>query len=86
MLRNVDQATAELLDLPTAQGCVVTAVTAGSPAEAAGIKKRDVGRKIGGASVNDVAGLEKALAAPVALKLEIWPDGAMRSFELAPTG
>lgn len=86
-LRNVDQATAELLDLPTAQGCVVTAVTAGSPAEAAGIKKRDVVRKIGGASIHDVAGLEKALAAaPGALKLEIWRDGTMRSVELAPTG
>lgn len=86
-LRNVDQATAELLDLPTAQGCVVTAVTSGSPAETAGIKKRDVLRKLGGAPVDDVAGLEKALAASKgALKLEIWRDGAMRSVELAPPG
>jgi S1-C subfamily serine protease len=83
-LRNVDQATAELLELPTAQGCVVMAVSTGSPAESAGLKKRDVVRKAGGAPITRVADLETALAtAKGALKLDVWRDGAMQSVEIA---
>ncbi len=80
----VDAAVAELLDLPKAAGLVVRSVTPGSPADTAGLKKRDVLLRAGGAELND---LEKFRAATAKgsgeLKVEIWRNGAAQTIMLA---
>lgn len=84
VVRSVDQTTAELLELPSAQGCVVTQIVAGSPADTAGVKKRDVVRSAAGAPIADAAALEATLAAVTTptLKLELWRAGALEVVEI----
>lgn len=94
-VRSVDQATAELLDLPSAKGAVVAAVKPGSAAEAAGVKKRDVIVKVGQAVAADAADVGRRLAAATgeSAALEVWRDGTAHTLTLklppvsaAPTG
>ncbi len=87
-LRDVDAATAEFLDLPSSQGFLVTAVVAGSPAETAGLKKRDVFRTVNGTAITAPATLEQALSIKSArpLSVEVWRDGAMQTLRLKRVG
>ena len=71
-IQNVDDAIAESLGLGTARGALVAGITAGGPAEPAGIKAGDVVVKFDGKDVKESRDLPKIVAAtPVGKAVEV---------------
>lgn len=79
----VDAGVAELLDLPKAAGLLVRSVAPNSPAETAGVKKRDVLLRAAGAELNDLEAFRAATASGGELRVELWRNGAAQTVVLA---
>jgi serine protease Do len=60
-VNDIPQALAESLELESTDGVIVSSVDRGSPAEKAGIRARDVIRKIGRDTIRDLADARRAL-------------------------
>jgi serine protease Do len=77
-IQGLDEDLAANLELPKAEGALVSGVQAGSPAEKAGIERGDVILSFGGQPIDKVGQLSRAVAAvPAGEKAEVvlWRDG-----------
>jgi serine protease Do len=77
-IQNVDPNSAKALGLEEARGALVSSVTAGDPAEKAGIKAGDVIMAVDGVSVNDAGDLTRKigdLLPGVKITLSVWREG-----------
>jgi serine protease Do len=77
-IQGLDEDLATNLELPKAEGALVSGVQAGSPAERAGIERGDVILSFGGKLIDKVGQLSRAVAAvPAGEKAEVvlWRDG-----------
>lgn len=86
-LENLTGDMAEALGLPSSRGVLVLDVTAGSPAEAAGMSASDVILAVDGRLVSDLGALSAevaSFAAGRAVKLDVWRAGAATAVELVP--
>ena len=77
-IQQLDEATAELLGLDDTTGALVAQVDAGSPADDAGLRRRDVITEFGGKPVPDMEALPKLVAA--------LPGGATASVKVIRDG
>jgi serine protease Do len=77
-IQNVDENSAKALGLGEARGALVSAVTAGDPAEKAGIRAGDVIVAVDGVSVDDAGDLTRKigdLLPGVKITLSVWREG-----------
>ncbi len=77
-IQNVDENSAKALGLEEARGALVSAVTAGDPAEKAGIRAGDVVVAVDGVSVEDAGDLTRKigdLLPGVMITLSVWREG-----------
>ena len=77
-IQNVDENSAKALGLEVASGALVSSVTAGDPAEKAGIKAGDVIVAVDGVSVADAGDLTRKigdLLPGVKITLSVWREG-----------
>jgi serine protease Do len=71
------------LGLDSPQGMIVSGVTAGFPAEKAGIRMGDVILKINGSEVRDLSSIAANGSGPQIVPVEILSRGARRVVQLA---
>jgi serine protease Do len=81
-IQAVDEETAQAVGLPEAKGALVSMVTPGSPAEAAGFKAGDVVLKANGQDIADNRALARVVAeftAGQSATFDIWRDGSAQT-------
>jgi serine protease Do len=81
-IQNVDETMAKAMDLPSAEGVLVSDLSEGGPAEKAGIKPEDVVLKVGGKKIADTIRFRNEIASMAPGKkvdLEILRDGKKRT-------
>jgi len=85
--QNVDPRTAHYLNLPSAEGLLVTEVFPEGPARKAGLKAGDVIREMAGNAVSDrdrYLSLLRNQSPHSSLKLKVWRDGKERIVDVMP--
>lgn len=81
-IQNVDEDTAASLGLPEARGALISDVTASGPAEAAGLRDRDVVLAVNGDRIKDSKDLARKIAEMqpnVRVQVEIMRDGRVQT-------
>jgi serine protease Do len=81
-IQDIDRALAESLDLTEREGALVSGVTPGSPAEAAGLARGDVIRSMNGRAVRSSSRFRNEVAAQAPgtpVRLEVMRDGRART-------
>ncbi|MBR3880296.1 MAG: trypsin-like peptidase domain-containing protein [Mailhella sp.] len=85
--QNVDPRTAHYLDLPSAEGLLITEVFPDGPARKAGLKAGDVILEMAGNAVSDrdrYLSLLRNQSPHSSLKLKVWRDGKERTVDVMP--
>lgn len=84
-IQNVDANIARAMNLPDANGALVSTVSEGSPAEKAGLQPGDVILAMNGEKVRDVTTLRNSIAAQApgtTVTLKIWRDGQEKDINI----
>ena len=83
-MRDVDEKIASYLDLPIAEGVVLTEIVKDSPAEKMGLKKYDVIREVNGIKVNkssEVQDVVQKLKPGDWVEVKVYREGKTQTFK-----